>query len=74
MIGQFNKLERKSIEPIALTIEYGHVRPMQRFISDAEWNDGKILNKYHNLVNEDLSTADGALIFDEKAFTKKVND
>ena len=74
MIGQFSKLERKSIEPIALNVEDGNVRPMQRFISDAEWNDGKILNKYHNLVNEDLSTADGALIFDETGFTKKGND
>ena len=74
MIGQFSKLERKSIEPIALNVEDGNVRPMQRFISDAEWNEGKILNKYHNLVNEDLSTADGALIFDETGFTKKGND
>jgi len=74
MIGQFSKLERKSIEPIALNVEDGNVRPMQRFISDAEWNDGKILNKYHNLVNEDLGTADGALIFDETGFTKKGND
>jgi len=74
MVGQFSELERKSIEPIALNVEDGNVRPMQRFISDAEWNDDEILNKYHNLVNEDLGTADGALIFDETGFTKKGND
>jgi len=73
MVGQFSELERKSIEPIALNVEDGNVRPMQRFISDAEWNDDEILNKYHNLVNEDLGTADGALIFDETGFTKKGN-
>jgi len=74
MVGQFSELERKSIEPIALNVEDGNVRPMQRFISDAEWDENEILNKYHNLVNEDLGTADGALIFDETGFTKKGND
>jgi len=74
MVGQFSELERKSIEPIALNVEDGNVRPMQRFISDAEWNDDEILNKYHNLVNEDLGTADGVLIFDETGFPKKGND
>jgi len=74
MVGQFSELERKSIEPIALNVEDGNVRPMQRFISDAEWKEDEILNKYHNLVNEDLGTADGALIFDETGFPKKGND
>jgi SRSO17 transposase len=74
MVGQFSELERKSIEPIALNVEDGHVRPMQRFISDAEWADDKILNKYHSFVNEDLGTADGVLIFDESGFIKKGND
>lgn len=74
MVGQFSELERKSIEPIALNVEDGSVRPMQRFISDAEWDDDKILNKYHSLVNEDMGTADGVLIFDESGFVKKGND
>ncbi len=74
MVGQFSELERKSIEPIALKVEDGIVRPMQRFISDAQWDDDKILNKYHNLVNEDLGRADGVLILDETGFIKKGND
>ena len=74
MVGQFSTLERKSIEPIALNVEDGNVRPMQRFISDAEWDDDKILNKYHSLVNEDMGNADGVLIFDETGFIKKGND
>jgi SRSO17 transposase len=74
MVGQFSELERKSIEPIALNVEDGNVRPMQRFISDAEWADDKILNKYHSLVNEDLGTSEGILIFDESGFIKKGND
>jgi len=74
MVGQFSELERKSIEPIALTVEKGNVRAMQRFISDAEWEDTKILNKYRNLVNEDMGSPDGVLIFDETGFLKKGND
>jgi SRSO17 transposase len=74
MVGQFSELERKSIEPIALKVKDGNVRPMQRFISDAEWDDDKILNKYHNLVNEDMGTTDGVLIFDETGFIKKGNN
>jgi len=74
MVGQFSELERKSIEPIALKVEDGNVRPMQRFISDAEWDDNKILNKYHSFINEDLGTADGVLIFDESGFPQKGNN
>lgn len=74
MVGQFSELERKSIEPIALNVEDGNVRPMQRFISDAEWDDDKILDKYHSLVNEDMGIDDGVLIFDESGFVKKGND
>ncbi len=74
MVGQFSELERKSIEPIALNVEAGSVRPMQRFISDAEWDDENIVSKYHNLVTEDMGTADGVIIFDESGFVKKGND
>ena len=74
MVGQFSELERKSIEPIALSVEEGNVRAMQRFISDAEWDDEEILSKYRNLVNEDMGSSDGVLIFDETGFIKKGND
>ena len=74
MVGQFSELERKSIEPIALNVEDGKVRAMQRFISDAEWDDNKILYKYRNMVNEDLGDNDGAVIIDESGFQKKGND
>jgi len=45
MVGQFSELERKSIEPIALTVKDGKVRAMQRFISDAQWDDDNIIAK-----------------------------
>ena len=37
MVGQFSALERKSIEPLALQVEGGKVRAMQRLVSDALW-------------------------------------
>lgn len=74
MVGQFSQIERKSIEPIALAVEDGKVRAMQRFISDAPWDDENIMSKYRRLVNEDLGSPDGALIFDETGFVKKGDD
>ena len=46
MAGQFSNLERKSIEPIALNSKNSKVRSMQRFISDADWDDSKINKNY----------------------------
>ena len=74
MSGQFSELERKSIEPIALNIKGGNVRAMQRFVSDAPWDDDNIMSKYLNLAASDFGSPDGALIFDESGFTKKGND
>jgi SRSO17 transposase len=74
MAGQFSPIERKSIEPIALALKDGNVRAMQRFVSDAPWDDKKMISKYRSLVNEDLGSPDGALIFDESGFVKKGQD
>ena len=74
MAGQFSPLERKSIEPIALAVKDGNVRAMQRFVSDAEWDDVNIMTKYRSFVNEDLGGPDAALIFDETSFVKKGQD
>jgi SRSO17 transposase len=74
MSGQFSQLERKSIEPIAIAMEWGKIRAMQRFVSDAPWDDENIEDKYRSLVNEDLGHPDGAIIFDESGFVKKGGD
>ena len=74
MTGQFSQLERKSIEPIAIAAKGGKVRAMQRFVSDAPWDDEEIERKYRNCVNEDLGHHDGAIIFDESGFVKKGDD
>ena len=74
MAGQFSPLERKSIEPIALALEDCNVRAMQRFVSDAPWDDEKMNFKYRSIVNDDLGSPNGALIFDESGFVKKGQD
>lgn len=74
MAGQFSPLERKSIEPIALAVEDGNVRALQRFVSDAPWDEDNMIANYRGFVNDDLGSPDGALIFDESGFAKKGQD
>jgi SRSO17 transposase len=74
MVGQFSDLERKSIEPIALAVKDGNVRALQRFVSDAPWDDGKMAFKYRCCVDDDLGSPEGALVFDESGFVKKGED
>ncbi len=74
MVGQFSQLERKSIEPIALSVENAKVRAMQFFVSDVIWQDEKIMLKHRNMVNDDMGDPNGVLIFDETGFLKKGND
>ena len=74
MAGQFSQIERKSIEPIAIAVEGGKVRAMQRFVSDAPWDDDQLSFKYRKCLIDDLGHPDGVLIFDESGFVKKGND
>lgn len=74
MVGQFGPLERKSIEPIALQVEDGKVRSMQRFVSDVVWDEAAMIKEYHVLVEEDMGDPNGVLIFDETGFLKKGDD
>jgi SRSO17 transposase len=74
MVGQFSPLERKSIEPIALAVKDGNVRALQRFVSDAPWDEDNMIGKYRSFVNDDLGSPYGALIFDESGFVKKGQD
>ena len=74
MTGQFSELERKSIEPIALAVKDGKVRAMQRFVSDAPWDDENIAYKYRSMVNDDLGSSDAAVVLDESSFFKKGDD
>ena len=69
MAGQFSQLERKSIEPIAFAIEGGKVRAMQRFVSDAPWDDDKIMTNYRSLVVEDFDHQRGVFTGHDQVLT-----
>ena len=74
MVGQFSPLARKSIEPMALQVEGGNVRAMQRLVSDALWDEAAMLERYHGLVRDEMGEPDGVLIVDETGFAKKGQD
>ena len=74
MVGQCSKLERKSIEPIALRVEGGTIRGLQRFISDVHRDEEQMQWNYHQLVADAMGEPDGVLMFDETGFVKKGQD
>ena len=74
MVGQFSALERKSIEPMALQVEGGKVRAMQRLVSEALWDEAAMLETYHRLLQDEMGEPDGVLIVDETGFVKKGDD
>ncbi len=71
MVGQFSALERNSIEPMALQVDGGSVRALQRRISDVVWEEVQMRRTYHRLLHDDLGDAEGVLMFDESGFPKK---
>jgi SRSO17 transposase len=74
MVGQCSELDRKSIEPMALRVEGGQIRGMQRFIRDAVWDEQQMRWNYHHLVADAMGAPDGVLMFDETSFVKKGKD
>src|SRR5947209_5288427 len=74
LVGQCRKLERKAIEPMALHVNGGTIRGLQRFISDGRWDEEQMLWNDHQLVAEELGEPDGIRRFDETGFVKKGTD
>ena len=74
MAGQLSPLERKSVEPMALHVDGGTIRGMQRFLSDASWDEEQMRWNSHQLVADELGEPDGVLMCDETGFVKKGND
>lgn len=74
MVGQCSKLERKAIEPMALQVEGGTIRGLQRFISDVRWDEEQMRWHYHQLIAEEMGDPDGVLMCDETGFVNKGKD
>ena len=70
--GLLSDLDRKSIEPIALTyMNEKDVRGFQHFFSRSEWTDEKLLKRHQELMAEGISLPDGFLSVDGSDFGKK---
>lgn len=71
MVGQLSPLARKSIEPMALHVQGGTVRGLQRFMSDVPWDEEHMRWTYHQLVADAMGDPEGVLMVDETGFVKK---
>jgi len=70
--GQLLDLERKSIEPMALSLPDGNVQALQQFISLGAWDDRAVLKSHQQLVADTLGDAHtGVLIIDGCDFPKQ---
>jgi hypothetical protein len=74
MVGQLRPLEHQSIEPMALHVEGGTIRGLQRLISDVRWDEEQMLWNSHQLVAEEMGEPDGILMFAETGCVKKGKD
>ena len=74
MVGQGSKRERKSIEPMALQVEGGPMRGLQRFSSDVRWDEDQMRWHDHPLVAEEMGDPDGVRRFAETGCVKKGQD
>lgn len=59
---------------MALEVEGGNGRAMQRFISDAAWDDEQMRWTSHQLVNDDLGDPSGGVLVDASGFPKQGQD
>jgi SRSO17 transposase len=70
--GLLSNLDRKSIEPIALSfLEEKDVRGMQRFFTRSRGWDRAAENRYKTLLAAQLTAEEGFLSVDESDFVKK---
>jgi SRSO17 transposase len=68
--GRFQRLERRTLEPIAN--EHGvHRRPLQYFVGAGLWEDSPVRGRLCEEVARDLGASDGVLIVDGSGFPKK---
>ena len=74
LVGQLSPLERQSIEPMALHVDGGTVRGLQRFLSDARWDEEQMRWNSHQLVAAEMGAPDGVRMFDATGFAKKGQD
>lgn len=68
--GRLGPLERKSLEPIALS-EDSSPRTLQQFLERHVWNEEGLLDQFQRLVAQELGAEDGIFIADGTSDAKK---
>ncbi len=69
--GLMSPIERKAVQPMAMSLEGGNIQAMQQFIGQGQWKDEALLQKHWRLVDETLGEDDGVYIVDGSGFPKK---
>ena len=59
MVGQCSALERTSMEPMALHVDGGNRRGMQRFVRDDVGDEDTMRETYHGLVAHEMGDPQG---------------
>lgn len=63
--------DRRNVENIAELVEGGVVRTLQKFISQAAWDDRHVFDELRHHVSETLGDDDAVVNIDETGFPKK---
>jgi len=74
LCGQLSDLERKTIEPVVLTLkgpDPNAVRAVQQFIGQGRWETQAIVLRHQQLVAESLGDPGGVVIVDGSGFPKQ---
>jgi len=71
--GLLSDVERKNAESIAYHHDQDR-QPLQKFVGQLPWDNGPFLDELAQQVGAELGEADGVLVFDPSAFSKKGND
>ena len=69
--GLLLPIQSKSAETVALAVEDGNVRDMQRFVGQGVWDGDALLKRHVELVAASLGDASGVLIVDGSDFPKQ---
>jgi SRSO17 transposase len=71
--GLLSDVERKNAESIAYHHDQDR-QPLQKFVGQLPWDYDPLLDELTRQVGAELGEADGVLVFDPSAFSKKGND
>lgn len=77
LCGQLSTLERKTIEPMVLTLKGPNanaVRALDQFLGAGAWDAQTVLRQHQQLVADSLGTPDGTVVVDGSGFPKQGAD